>query len=309
MKSKLNLFDRFRYSPINVHLIVIRRCNLSCGYCNEYDKVSAPVLMSELKKRIDKLAALGTFSIILTGGEPLLHSGIAKLVKYAKKKIPIVGMITNSYLLTEPIVEQLNDAGLTGMQISVDGVEPNKVTVKVLKPNRWRLEMLSKKAKFKINLNSVIGATNPEEALEVIKFGRKLGFTTTVGLLHDSSGKIKLNKRQMRVYEQADKLRNVPIWDMYNYEKEFLEKGTSDFKCRAGSRYLYVDEFGMVAYCSQQRNLFSKPLEDYSYEDLKTQFYMKKPCSNGCTIGCVRRSSWVDSWRPQNVAFAKAPTN
>lgn len=305
MRQKINIFDRLRYSPLSGTLVVIRKCNLSCGYCNEYDKVSPPVLMSELKGRIDKLAELGTFSIILTGGEPLLHPGIAKIIKYAKKKIPVVWMISNAYLLTELIVEQLNEAGLNGMQISIDGVEPNKITVKVLKPNRWRLEMLAKKAKFRINLNSVIGATNPEEALEVIKFGKSLGLTTTIGLIHDSSGRIKLNKRQMKVYKEAEKIRNVPIWDGYNFEKEFIERGSSDFKCRAGSRHLYVDEFGMVAYCSQQRGLFSKPLEKYTVKDLKTQFNIKKPCSNGCTIGCVRRSSWLDSWRSQNVAFAK----
>lgn len=305
MASRINFLDRVKFSPMNVSLVVIRRCNLSCGYCNEFDKVSLPVETKVLKKRIDKLADLGTFSVVMTGGEPLLHPEIVEIVRYAKTKIPVVGLISNSYLLTESIVEQLNEAGLNGMQISVDGVEPSKMTVKVLKPNRKRLEMLSKNAKFKINLNSVIGATHPEEALEVINFGKKMGFDTTIGLIHDGTGKIKLSGKQLEVYREAEKIRKTPIWDKYNYEKEFIEKGQSDFKCRSGSRYLYVDEAGLVVYCSQQRTLFSKDLMDYTPEDLKTQFYTKKPCSKNCTLGCVRRASSFDQWRAQNLNFGK----
>lgn len=299
--TEMNIFDRVRFSPFNVHLIVIRRCNLSCGYCNEYDKVSLPVAVSILKGRIDKIAELGALSVHLTGGEPLLHPKVAELVKYAKSKIRIVAMISNSYLLTEEKVEELNKAGLDYMQISIDGVEPNRMTAKVLKPNRWRLEMLSKKAKFKINLNSVIGSTNPEEALEVIKFGKKLGFDTTIGLIHDGGGKIKLSKKQSEVYKEAHRLRKVPFWGIYDFEDELINKGVSDFKCRAGSRYLYIDEFGDVAYCSQQRKLFKKSLKEYSIEDLKRQFFTKKACSNGCTVGCVRRASYLDSFRKQDL--------
>lgn len=299
----IDWFNRLLYSPLNVHLIVIRRCNLSCGYCNEYDKVSLPVLMSDLKRRIDKIADLGAFSIHLTGGEPLLHPGIVALTKYAKSKIGRVAIITNSYLLTERVVDGLNEAGLDYMQISVDGVNPSPVTVKVLKPNRWRLEMLAKKARFRVNLNSVIGSTNPEEALAVIKFGKKLGFETTIGLIHDGSGRIKLSREQARIYEKAHRLRKVPFWGIYDFEDELIKKGTSDFKCRAGSRYLYIDEQGNVAYCSQQRKMFCKPLEEYTAADLNKQFFTIKPCSNGCTVGCGRRTSYLDSARKQDLSL------
>ena len=46
--------------PLLVQIIPIRRCNIDCGYCNEYDKVSPPVPTEEMARRIDKLAELGT---------------------------------------------------------------------------------------------------------------------------------------------------------------------------------------------------------------------------------------------------------
>ncbi|MBD0327334.1 MAG: radical SAM protein, partial [Pyrinomonadaceae bacterium] len=59
--------------PVLAHIIPMRRCNLACGYCNEYDKVSEPVPLEVMKRRLDHLAALGTSIITISGGEPLMH--------------------------------------------------------------------------------------------------------------------------------------------------------------------------------------------------------------------------------------------
>src|SRR5215475_8573134 len=59
--------------PILVHIIPMRRCNLDCGYCNEYDDKSKPVPLDEMKRRLDILADMGTSIITISGGEPLMH--------------------------------------------------------------------------------------------------------------------------------------------------------------------------------------------------------------------------------------------
>ena len=61
--------------PIMAHIIPIRRCNLSCTYCNEYDDFSKPVPTDTMIARINQLADLGTSIVTLSGGEPLLHPG------------------------------------------------------------------------------------------------------------------------------------------------------------------------------------------------------------------------------------------
>src|SRR5258707_11970000 len=58
--------------PVLVHIIPMRRCNLDCGYCNEYDQVSKPVPIEEMKRRLDYLAAMGTSIVTISGGEALL---------------------------------------------------------------------------------------------------------------------------------------------------------------------------------------------------------------------------------------------
>src|SRR5260370_8504114 len=60
--------------PISAHIIPIRRCNLSCDYCNEYDSFSEAVPLAEMLRRVDRLATLGTPIITLCGVVPLTHS-------------------------------------------------------------------------------------------------------------------------------------------------------------------------------------------------------------------------------------------
>jgi len=111
--------------PIMVHLIPIRRCNLSCTYCNEYDDYSKPVSVEVIKQRIDKLADLGTSVITMSGGEPLLHPDIDDLIDHVRKRGVIAGMITNGYLLTADRIKRLNNAGLDHLQISIDNAMPD----------------------------------------------------------------------------------------------------------------------------------------------------------------------------------------
>src|SRR4051794_22996964 len=59
--------------PVLAHIIPMRRCNLACTYCNEYDDFSKPVAIDTMRQRLDHLADLGTTIITISGGEPLLH--------------------------------------------------------------------------------------------------------------------------------------------------------------------------------------------------------------------------------------------
>jgi hypothetical protein len=81
-----------------------------------------------------------------------------------------------------------------------------------------------------------------------------------------------------------------------------VRDGVSPFKCRSGSRYLYIDEFGRVNWCAQTRTVWSKPLMDYTTADLREQFHSYKNCHATCTIGCSRSASQLDNWRAQAAA-------
>src|SRR5437588_10940853 len=67
--------------PVLAHVIPMRRCNLACAYCNEYDNFSEPVPFAEMQRRVDKLADLGTAIMTISGGQPMLHPHIFDVVE------------------------------------------------------------------------------------------------------------------------------------------------------------------------------------------------------------------------------------
>src|SRR5207248_7582718 len=129
--------------PLLVQIIPIRRCNIDCGYCNEYDKVSPPVPTELLKRRIDRLAVLGTSVVAFSGGEPMLHPDLDDLIRHIRRRGMMAGLITNGYFLVPKRIEELNAAGLDFLQISIDNVEPDEVSKKSLRLLDRKLQHLN----------------------------------------------------------------------------------------------------------------------------------------------------------------------
>lgn len=208
-------------------------------------------------------------------------------------------MITNGTLLTKGLVLDLNAAGLTNLQISVDGVTPNGTTVKTLKPLRRNLQLLAAHARFRVVMSGVVGSTAPEEVLEVVRFAEGHGFTPRVLLLHDASGQVRPRPAELAAYHEAQQWIGRGGGEAGDYGRKLASTGEAPFRCRAGSRYLYVDEFGRVNWCAQTRGVFAKDLLAYGLEDLREQFETPKACNEGCSVGCVRSTSKLDAWRRQ----------
>jgi MoaA/NifB/PqqE/SkfB family radical SAM enzyme len=293
---------RLRYSPFLASLVIIRRCNLACAYCNEFDATSDPVPIEVLEHRLERLRALGTLGIGITGGEPTLHPALPHLVRRCRELGFLrTGMITNGLLLTPRLIAALNVAGLQELQISIDGVQANATTQKVLANLHTRLTWLRDGARFRVTVSAVIGACPPEEAQAVVAHARGLGFTPRVLLVHDGDGRLRATPHELIHYRRLVTALPRTWMDFSGYRTRLARDGRAPYRCRAGSRYLYVDEDGVVTWCSQTRDAWSKPLDQYEAADLRAQFHAHKPCQDTCTLGCVRSASQIDGWRPQDA--------
>lgn len=291
--------------PIQVHIIPMRRCNLSCAYCNEYDDFSDPVPIEEMCRRIDKLAELGTTLVVISGGETLLHPQLDDIIRRIRSHGIIAALITNGYLLTAQRIQQLNAAGLDHLQISIDNVQPDEVSMKSLKVLDKKLQWLKEHAEFHVNINSVIGAgvKNQWDAVTIGKRAVELGFTSTVGIIHDGTGQLRpLDDEAHKVFQEMKKLGKRSYARFNQFQDKIAAGEANQWRCRAGSRYLYVCENGLVHYCSQQRGYPGIPLADYTTEDIRREFFTKKFCAPNCTVSCVHQTSLVDFWRaPQGL--------
>jgi len=293
-----------RWHPVLVHIVPIRRCNLACRYCNEYDAVSAPVPLEEMLRRIDKLAELGSSVVAFSGGEPMLHPDLGAMIRRIRAHGMMAGLISNGYYLTRERIEQLNEAGLEYLQISIDNVTPDEVSQKSLKVLDRRLVDLHRYARFAVSVNSVIGAGihHPEDAVIIAKRAAALGFAVSCGIIHDSRGALKpLSPAELRAYEEVKRIGKTSYAMIHTFQDNLAYGRPNNWKCRAGARYLYICEDGLVHYCSQQRGHPGIPLINYTREDLRREYATPKPCAPFCTITCVHRASTMDFWRdPQH---------
>ena len=126
------LSDSFQ-RPINyLRISVTDRCNLRCVYCMPAEGVS---LMShddilryeEVYTVVQVAAELGINKIRITGGEPLVRSGLPRLIQMLAQieAIDDISLTTNGVLLSGCAAE-LKQAGLRRVNISLDTLKPDK---------------------------------------------------------------------------------------------------------------------------------------------------------------------------------------
>jgi MoaA/NifB/PqqE/SkfB family radical SAM enzyme len=222
----------------------------------------------------------------------------------------IAGLITNGYLLVAERIQRLNRAGLEWLQISIDNVTPDDVSKKSLKVLDKKLELLAEHADFHVNINSVVGGgvCNPQDALTIGRRALELGFSSTIGIIHDGSGQLQpLAEEEKRVYHEMKAMEKSSFTRINGFQDNIAQGRPNQWRCRAGARYLYICEDGLVHYCSQQRGYPGIPLEHYSLQDIRREYATEKSCAPHCTVSCVHQVSIFDSWRaPQHTAPSAA---
>ena len=217
----------------------------------------------------------------------------------------LAGLITNGYLLTADRIQRLNRAGLDHLQISIDNVMPDDVSKKSLKVLDKKLQLLAEHADFHVNINSVVGGGihNPHDALVVGRRAVQLGFTSTIGIIHDGEGQLQpLGDVEREVFLKMKALEKHHYARFNWFQNNIANGKPNQWRCRAGARYLYICEDGLVHYCSQQRGYPGIPLENYTVADIRREFLTEKGCAPHCTVSCVHQVSYMDLWRaPQTI--------
>jgi hypothetical protein len=129
-----------------------------------------------------------------------------------------------------------------------------------------------------------------------------------VGIVHDHSGQlVPLDAAQQQIYSELTRMEKS-LYSRYNQFQRNLVRGLpNDWHCRAGSRYLYICEDGLVHYCSQQRGYPGVPLATYTRDDLRREYLSEKSCAPHCTVSCVHQVSIFDSWRDPQEAGPAVP--
>ena len=292
------------HHPVFAHIVAIRRCNLACTYCSEFDTFSKPVPTEEMVRRIDRLAQLGTTAVTITGGETLLHPEIEAVIARIRHHGMMAIMISNGYLLSVDRIRSLNRAGLDRLQISIDNVEPDQVSMKSLRVLDQKLRWLAQYAEFQVHIHSVVGAgtSKPADVLTIQRRAKDLGLGSSAGIVHDPTGKMQVIDQESREVLEAVERETKPLFNFARHNpwrRNLLMGKPNEWHCPAGGRHLYICEDGLVHYCMAQRGYPAIPLAQYGQEDLNREAKTPKACAPYCTIFCVHRIALVDQIRTE----------
>lgn len=231
----------------SLELAITYNCNFHCPGCYVND-LKEPVFMS-LKKAKQIIDKYNPAHINITGGEPLLHKDVFKIIKYASDKGIIVSMVTNGSLLNEQKISKLKESGLNTLQLSY-GKNYNKYNMDIAR-------QLNSLNIFNVCLSVTNTYNNEEwiiEALALAKlYNYQVLFNLPMGDLEKDFDK-----------ETYFKYRNLP----YVREDNMFWNGRN--KCPAGTKKIYVSAKGILYPCDRLHDAYN------SYYEMKKVYCNKK---------------------------------
>jgi MoaA/NifB/PqqE/SkfB family radical SAM enzyme len=280
--------------PIWAQINVTWKCNLSCGYCTEYDNDKGHVPYADVIARIDKCKDLGVKHTDLIGGEPLLHPEILPLMRHIRARGMTTGMTTNGFLLTRDMLEALLDAGAGRIQISVDSLSPTAASPKSLKTLQPKIEMVAKRGLW-FYVASVICDETIDQVQDLAQFCFDLGVPVFFAVVHHR-GHIVVGTSTARYLEKVRWLREQkragrPVSNPYyliDYYEKVLSGQPFSWKCQGGQKAFYVSPEGNFHYCYHTDPI--GPFADVTRAQIKAN-HGAKGCEDGCGVDCMVRTS------------------
>lgn len=135
MKSCFNrlFFNQFKAYETSLHELnylfweCTTRCNLNCKHCGSdcfKDSLNQDMPLNDFLSALDTIEKVSrNFTVVLTGGEPLLRKDIELCGREIRKRNMRWSMVSNGFLYTEEKHVSLLNAGLGALTISLDGLE------------------------------------------------------------------------------------------------------------------------------------------------------------------------------------------
>ncbi|WP_083792567.1 GTP 3',8-cyclase MoaA [Candidatus Epulonipiscium viviparus] len=175
----IDLIDKEQRVINYLRLSVTNRCNLKCIYCVGADKFEAKYLtIDEIERVANIFATLGITKVKLTGGEPLIRSDLANIVKRLRSAGMVEVTLTTNGLLLEQKLTTLIAAGVTAINVSLDAIDGATFEaltgVAAVNKVMQAVEASAKVVPTKIN-SLLIKGTNDSEIVPLIEFAAKAG--------------------------------------------------------------------------------------------------------------------------------------
>ncbi|MFP4117169.1 MAG: radical SAM/SPASM domain-containing protein [Candidatus Aenigmatarchaeota archaeon] len=316
--------------PEMINLGLTHRCGLDCSICNTKEDdpdLEKELSREELKDVIKEIGEWGDIGVSFAGGEPLIRKDdLLESVKTAKKQDLTTYMTTNGRGLDKKTSEQLVEAGLDFISLSLDGAE--KSTNDYIRDEDSynavmdAIENLKKAkeetdAEIKIGLTTVVTDKNLEELIEIHRLvqEKELHEVNYNPYVPDNSFMGQVDYEDDEFWIRGDRLEKLEgvtekLITIKNSEEGKI--GTSDFilnsmveyfrkkgkfrkgKCLAGQSYMYIKPNGEVDVCGKGPSFESREMnvKDRDIKDIWRSFNFFitrlkiKNCKRPCLMLC-----------------------
>lgn len=244
----------------SIRLEITSKCNLNCAYCHNEKNLNScnDMLNDDIKKMITIINNNNNINkILLTGGEPLMNTGVVELVRYITSFGIKTDMVTNGLLLSDKMIKSLNEAGLKRIRLSIDDT--------------------SSKNKNRSNINSQFVLNKIERVLTLSNIEVCIHTVVTldnVDNLYDLY-KVVLNSgaKRWRVFDigfQGGMTNNMLNFDIIEYYKKLVnssKKIIDDYIKNGYDQYLDIEINNVF-----KTSFLNMKIEDYSTFDFMMEY-------------------------------------
>jgi radical SAM protein with 4Fe4S-binding SPASM domain len=287
-KSLIKKIDRFGfYKDITfpqektwpLHLYITNECNLRCRTCYKDAGLLKPNELStqEIIKLIDDFSVQGKSSVVVSGGEPLIHKDFFKIINYIKEKGHNINVVSNGLLIKSKEEAKQITSLVDFLQISLDGATEEfndyyrgKGTYKeIIK----RINLFSD-IDFPLNIGMVVSEynfqdiyNNLENLLESLDNNNLV--VNVSNIMDFGRGMYCLNKGTRDMVHKI--LRKTKESDIHLKEWQIINVKTYD--C-GFARSITVDSDGTVHYCPVTHEHTASPynIREQSFYDILNHF-------------------------------------
>lgn len=292
------------FFPVHATLELTDKCNLRCSYCYKESDITKSSFLKNPIEFLESLLKIGIRHIELSGGEPLLHPDILKILHFAGEKFNLVALLTNGILINEKIINIIaNFKDKFVVQICLDGSEEEIVDKIAGEKGAFKkivnaIKMCSDN-EIKIRVGMVVDSSKRIEDIErTLLLAKELGASWFVvnPAINIGRGKflnlsfsmeevIKFNKLLERLSQEHQGFFSLNPGGV-------LDSIEESHNCGAGHRTITINPNKIARPCplfpedlgslySLSGESFEKVIEERK-EITKTLYKLKSPCEEVC---------------------------
>lgn len=297
---------RISSKPRTMLLLINQGCNLKCSFCDLWEQFENMDVQGRLIPLLDEAVAIGTETLVITGGEPFLHPDLFEAVAAAKARGMSVNITTNGTLINKRW-DELIDSGVDSLSFSIDGMPDTHDDLRGQK-GAWKRTMsglrrvLSEAPEMATSIYFVVTNKNIQELTAVYDLARSYGTKFDFWPVNDAPELYLTTPEDKAAWRDA--VEHISMQDLevaaraayYESGLEYHAQQTTPVRCLG-----LIDQYG-VSYTGDLLpccvwggeglvvgNVFETPLSTLWASD-EVQAHREKMYGDGCSVGCYNHS-------------------